>query len=40
MAALTLGASAASASHSWAGYHWARTTTTFSLQLGDNVTSV
>lgn len=35
--------SVASASHSWDGpygtYHWARTTPTFSLQLGDNVSS-
>ncbi len=29
----------ASASHSWGGYHWARTTASFTLQLGDNVTS-
>jgi len=40
MAALTVGASAAGASHSWAGYHWARTTTTFTLMLGDNLTPV
>jgi len=25
------------ASHAWAGYHWARTTTSFGLKLGDNV---
>ena len=35
--------SVASANHSWDGpygtYHWARTTPTFSLQLGDNVSS-
>ncbi len=29
----------ASASHSWGGYHWARTANPFTLQLGDNVTS-
>lgn len=27
------------ASHSWGGYHWARTTPQFTLQLGDNLTS-
>ncbi len=26
-----------SASHSWGGYHWARTTQSFTLKLGDNV---
>ncbi len=30
----------ASATHSWGGYHWARTTSSFTLQLGDNVSSV
>ncbi len=29
--------SAANASHSWGGYHWARTSNPFTLQLGDNV---
>jgi len=29
----------ASASHSWGPYHWARMTASFTLQLGDNVTS-
>ena len=29
----------ASASHSWGSYHWARTTASFTLKLGDNVTS-
>ena len=29
----------AHASHSWGGYHWARTTTPFTLQLGDNLTT-
>lgn len=27
----------AQANHSWGGYHWARTNTTFTLTLGDNV---
>lgn len=27
------------ASHSWGGYHWARTTAQFTLKLGDNMTS-
>ena len=40
MLALTAGATGASARHSWAGYHWARTTTPFTLKLGDNLTSV
>lgn len=29
----------ASANHSWGGYHWARTGNTFTLKLGDNVSS-
>jgi len=29
----------AAASHSWNGYHWARTANTFTLKLGDNVSS-
>ena len=29
----------AQASHSWNGYHWARTSNPFTLQLGDNVSS-
>jgi len=28
-----------SASHSWGGYHWARTANPFTLRLGDNVSS-
>ena len=28
-----------SASHSWGGYHWARTSNPFTLKLGDNLTS-
>ena len=31
--------SPAQADHSWAGYHWARTSNPFTLQLGDNLTS-
>lgn len=31
--------SVASASHSWGGYHWARTANPFTLSLGDNVSS-
>jgi len=29
----------ASANHSWGGYHWARTSSPFTLKLGDNVSS-
>lgn len=29
----------ASASHSWGGYHWARTANPFTLKLGDNLSS-
>lgn len=32
--------SPASASHSWGGYHWARTENPFTLQLGDNLGGV
>jgi hypothetical protein len=32
-------ASAASASHSWGGYHWARTANPFALKVGNNVSS-
>lgn len=31
-------ASVASATHSWGGYHWARTSNPFTLKVGDNVT--
>lgn len=31
--------SIASATHSWAGFHWARTANPFTLKLGDNVAS-
>ena len=33
-------ASVAYASHSWGGYHWARTANPLALQLGDGVRSV
>lgn len=32
-------AAPASATHSWGGYHWARTANPFTLQVGDNVSS-
>ena len=31
--------SGTSATHSWGGYHWARTTPQFTLKLGDNMTT-
>ena len=31
------GASSVGASHSWGGYHWARTANPFTLKIGDNV---
>lgn len=31
--------SAVQESHSWGGYHWARTSNPFTLKIGDNVTS-
>jgi hypothetical protein len=36
-AAVAALATPASATHSWGGYHWARTANPFTLQLGDNV---
>ncbi|MBI5078272.1 MAG: hypothetical protein HZB11_02850 [Candidatus Yonathbacteria bacterium] len=33
-------ATVASASHSWGGYHWARTANPFTLKLGDNVGAI
>ncbi len=45
MAALSLGVAAvavttvAHATHSWSGYHWARTTPQFTLKLGNNMTT-
>lgn len=38
MAVLAL-APTVGASHSWGGYHWARTSNPFTLRLGDNVSS-
>lgn len=35
--ALAVFASSASATHSWGGYHWARTSSPFTVKLGDNV---
>ena len=32
-------AGAASANHSWGGYHWARTANPFTVKLGDNLTT-
>lgn len=32
-------AGSAEANHAWGGYHWARTSNPFTLQLGDNVSS-
>ena len=37
---LFLIATPAYANHSWGNYHWARTTSSFTLSLGDNVTSL
>jgi hypothetical protein len=38
-AAVTMLATGAGASHSWNGYHWARTANPFTLNVGDNVSS-
>ena len=38
LVALTF-AAGVEASHSWGGYHWARTSNPFTLKLGDNVTA-
>jgi hypothetical protein len=40
LAMLVAVASPAIANHSWNGYHWARTTNTFTLKLGDNVSGL
>lgn len=37
---LAVSAGVAYASHSWGGYHWARTSNPFTVQLGDNVSIV
>ncbi len=39
LVALVAGAGVAYATHSWGGYHWARTSNPFTLKLGDNVGS-
>lgn len=39
LAGLGLSSLPAEATHSWNGYHWARTANPFTLKLGDNVTS-
>jgi hypothetical protein len=41
LALATIGTAApsANATHSWNGYHWARTANPFTLKLGDNLTS-
>ncbi len=39
LTAVAMLASIVSASHSWGGYHWARTTAQFTLKLGDNLTA-
>jgi hypothetical protein len=36
---LAIGGATAYASHSWGGYHWARTANPFTLKVGDNVSS-
>lgn len=40
MALFALFPSVAYANHSWGNYHWARTTSSFTLKLGDNVSNV
>lgn len=39
LSTLGLAAPTADATHSWGGYHWARTSNPFTLKLGDNVDS-
>lgn len=39
IAAVAAGSVPADANHSWGPYHWARTSTPFTLQLGDNMTT-
>ncbi len=39
LVAVVIGSTAATANHSWGGYHWARTSNPFTLKLGDNVSS-
>jgi hypothetical protein len=38
-AAIALMAGSSSADHAWGNYHWARTSNSFTLQVGDNVDS-
>jgi hypothetical protein len=38
--AVAVAATAASANHSWGGYHWARTANPFTVKLGDNVSGL
>lgn len=38
--ALSVVTSPASATHSWGGYHWARTANPFTIKLGNNVSSI
>lgn len=39
LATLAFNAVPAQATHSWGGYHWARTANPFTVKLGDNLTS-
>ena len=39
VAVFVLAAGVAKATHSWNGYHWARTSNPFTLKLGDNVSN-
>src|SRR5437879_6138605 len=39
LTAVAILASVVSATHSWGGYHWARTSNPFTLKLGDNLTT-
>ncbi len=40
LTALGTSALVVNATHSWGGYHWARTANPFTLKLGDNVSSI
>ncbi|MEK7566529.1 MAG: hypothetical protein AAB527_00110 [Patescibacteria group bacterium] len=40
LAVFLAGTFAVNANHSWGGYHWGRTANPFTLELGDNVSSV
>lgn len=39
LTAVAIFASVVSASHSWGGYHWARTSNPFTIKVGNNLTS-